>query len=409
MNPLALAIVAAIVLSGILGIYLLTRQAATVAANRERVPEGFAGAISGEEHKRAAAYTLARTRLAIVQTAFDTVTAVVWLTFLLGPLYALAARWIAPGMSRSVAVVVLFALIGRLLHLPFSIFSTFSLEARFGFNRATPAMFLMDRLKGVALALLLGVPLLYGLFWLLGVLPNLWWLIGWAAFMALMIAMTVIYPTFIDPLFNTFTPMPQGQLKASIEALLAKCGFESKGLYVMDASKRSTHGNAYFTGFGRAKRIVFFDTLLQNHTPEEILSILAHELGHYKLGHITQRIAETAVLTFFGFAVLHWAFAGGLAGAFSLAADPGLVLIIILTAFGTVMHLLSPLISFLSRRAEYQADSFAKAMTGAEPMISALTKLSRDNLATLTPDELYALFYYSHPPVPLRVARLKAV
>jgi STE24 endopeptidase len=409
MNPLALAIVAAIVLSGILGIYLLARQAATVAANRERVPEGFAGAISGEEHKRAAAYTLARTRLAIVQTAFDTVTAVVWLTFLLGPLYALAARWIAPGMSRSVAVVVLFALIGRLLQLPYSIFSTFSLEARFGFNRATPAMFLMDRLKGVALALLLGVPLLYGLFWLLGVLPNLWWLIGWAAFMALMIAMTVIYPTFIDPLFNTFTPMPQGQLKASIEALLAKCGFESKGLYVMDASKRSTHGNAYFTGFGRAKRIVFFDTLLQNHTPEEILSILAHELGHYKLGHITQRIAETAVLTFFGFAVLHWAFAGGLAGAFSLAADPGLVLIIILTAFGTVMHLLSPLTSFLSRRAEYQADSFAKAMTGAEPMISALTKLSRDNLATLTPDELYALFYYSHPPVPLRVARLKAV
>ncbi len=409
MNPLALAIVAAIVLSGILGIYLLTRQAATVAANRERVPEGFAGAISGEEHKRAAAYTLARTRLAIVQTAFDTVTAGVWLTFLLGPLYALAARWIAPGMSRSVAVVVLFALIGRLLHLPFSIFSTFSLEARFGFNRATPAMFLMDRLKGVALALLLGVPLLYGLFWLLGVLPNLWWLIGWAAFMALMIAMTVIYPTFIDPLFNTFTPMPQGQLKASIEALLAKCGFESKGLYVMDASKRSTHGNAYFTGFGRAKRIVFFDTLLQNHTPEEILSILAHELGHYKLGHITQRIAETAVLTFFGFAVLHWAFAGGLAGAFSLAADPGLVLIIILTAFGPVMHLLSPFTSFLSRRAEYQADSFAKAMTGAEPMISALTKLSRDNLSTLTPDELYALFYYSHPPVPLRVARLKAV
>jgi STE24 endopeptidase len=409
MNPLALAIVAAIVLSGILGIYLLARQAATVAANRERVPEGFAGAISGEEHKRAAAYTLARTRLAIVQTAFDTVTAVVWLTFLLGPLYALAARWIAPGMSRSVAVVVLFALIGRLLHLPFSIFSTFSLEARFGFNRATPAMFLMDRLKGVALALLLGVPLLYGLFWLLGVLPNLWWLIGWAAFMALMIAMTVIYPTFIDPLFNTFTPMPQGQLKASIEALLAKCGFESKGLYVMDASKRSTHGNAYFTGFGRAKRIVFFDMLLQNHTPEEILSILAHELGHYKLGHITQRIAETAVLTFFGFAVLHWAFAGGLAGAFSLAADPGLVLIIILTAFGPVMHLLSPFTSFLSRRAEYQADSFAKAMTGAEPMISALTKLSRDNLSTLTPDELYALFYYSHPPVPLRVARLKAV
>jgi STE24 endopeptidase len=407
MSPLALAIVAAIVLSGVLGIYLLYRQGAAVAANQERVPEGFAGAISSEEHKRAAAYTLARTRLDVVQTAFDTMIAVVWLTFLLGPLYALVAGWIAPGMSRNVAVVVLFALAGRLLHLPFSIFSTFVLETRFGFNRATPAMFLLDRLKGVALTALLGIPLLYGLFWLLGVLPNVWWLIGWAAFMALMIAMTVIYPAFIAPLFNNFTPMPEGQLKARIEALLAKCGFESKGLYVMDASKRSTHGNAYFTGFGRAKRIVFFDTLLRQHTPEEILSILAHELGHYKLGHIAQRIAETAGLAFAGFAVLHWAFVGGLAGAFGLAAGPGLVLIVILTAIGPVMHLLSPFTSFLSRRAEYQADSFAKAMTGAEPMISALTKLSRDNLSTLTPDTLYALFYYSHPPVPLRVARLK--
>jgi STE24 endopeptidase len=226
--------------------------------------------------------------------------------------------------------------------------------------------------------------------------------------MVLMIAMTVIYPAFIDPLFNKFMPMPQGQLKTRIEDLLAKCGFESKGLYVMDASKRSTHGNAYFTGFGKAKRIVFFDTLLQKHTPEEILSILAHELGHYKLGHITLRIAESAVLTFAGFAVLHWAFAGGLAGGFGLTSDPGLVLIVILIATGPVMHLLSPFTSFLSRRAEYQADGFAKAMTGAEPMISALTKLSRDNLSTLTPDWLYALFNYSHPPMPLRIARLKA-
>jgi STE24 endopeptidase len=409
MSLLALVIVAAIVLSGMLGIYLLLRQAATVAANRERVPEGFAGAISGEEHRRAAAYTLARTRLAIVQTASDTMIAVVWLTVLLGPLYALVAQWIAPGLTRSVAVVVLFALIERLLHLPFSIFSTFSLEARFGFNRASLAMFLIDRLKGVALSALLGVPLLYGLFFLLRVLPDVWWLIGWATFMALMIAMTVIYPSVIAPLFNKFTPMPQDQLKTRIETLLAKCGFESKGLYVMDASRRSTHGNAYFTGFGKAKRIVFFDTLLQNHTPDEILSILAHELGHYKLGHIGQRIAEMAVLTFLGFAVLYWAFAAGLAGSFGLSADPGLVLIVILTAVGPVLHLLSPFTSFLSRRAEYQADNFAKGMTGADPMISALTKLSRDNLSTLTPDRLYALFYYSHPPVPLRIARLKAV
>jgi STE24 endopeptidase len=409
MTPLALLIVAAIILSGIFEIYLSYRHAASVSANQEQVPEGFTGAISGKEHRRAAAYTLARTRLSIAKTVFDTALAVVWLTLLLGPLYTLVAQFIPPGMSRGVAVVVLFALTERLLHLPFSIFSTFSLETRFGFNRATPAMFLLDRIKGLALAFVFGVPLLYGFFFLLHVMPNFWWLAGWAGLMVLMIAMTVIYPAFIAPLFNRFAPLPQGQLKTRIEALLAKCGFESKGLYVMDASRRSTHGNAYFTGFGKAKRIVFFDTLLQNHTPDEILSILAHELGHYKLGHIGQRIAESAVLTLLGFAVLYWAFASGVASQFGLPNDPGLVLILILIALGPVMHLISPLTSFLSRRAEYQADGFAKAMAGPEPMISALTRLSRDNLSTLTPDRLYALFYYSHPPVPARIARLKAV
>jgi STE24 endopeptidase len=409
MTLFALLIVAAIILSGIFEIYLSYRHTASVSANQEQVPEGFVGAISGEEHRRAAAYTLARTRLSIAKTVFDTALAVVWLTLLLGPLYALVAQFIPPGMSRGVVVVVLFVLTERLLHLPFSIFSTFSLETRFGFNRATPAMFLLDRIKGVALAFVFGVPLLYGFFFLLQLMPNYWWLAGWAGLMVLMIAMTVIYPAFIAPLFNKFAPLPQGQLKVRIEALLAKCGFESKGLYVMDASRRSTHGNAYFTGFGKAKRIVFFDMLLQNHTPDEILSILAHELGHYKLGHIGQRVAESAVLTLLGFAVLYWAFASGVASQFGLPSDPGLVLILILMALGPVMHLISPLTSFLSRRAEYQADGFAKAMAGPEPMISALTRLSRDNLSTLTPDRLYALFYYSHPPVPARIARLKAV
>ncbi|MGH6830776.1 MAG: M48 family metallopeptidase, partial [Methylocella sp.] len=385
------------------------RQAAVVSAHREHVPDEFAGWISAEDHRRAAAYTLARTRLAIAETVFDTLLAVLWLLVLLGPLYALVAQFIAPGLSRAVAVVVAFALVGRVLHLPFSIYSTFSLESRFGFNRATPAMFLRDRLKGVVLSALLGVPLLYGFFFVLRELPDYWWLIGWAGLMGLMIAMSVIYPTVIAPLFNKFTPMPDGALKSRVEALLAKCGFASKGLYVMDASKRSTHGNAYFTGFGKAKRIVFFDTLLQNHTPDEILSILAHELGHYKLGHIGQRIAATAALAFVGFAVLRWAFAaGGLAGVFGLPADPGVVLIVVLTAMGPVAHLLSPLTSWLSRRAEYQADNFAKAMAGSGPMISALMKLARDNLSTLTPDAIYARFYYSHPPVPARVARLRA-
>lgn len=404
-----IAIIGAIVLSGVLGISLMYRQAAAVAAHREHVPDEFAGWISAEEHRRSAAYTLARTRLEIAETIFDTGLAVLWLMVLLGPFFSLVAQFIAPGISRSVAAVVAFTLVGRVLQLPFSIYSTFALEALFGFNRATPAMFLRDRLKGAALSALLGVPLLYGLFWLLRVMPDTWWLLGWAALMALMIAMSVIYPAVIAPLFNKFTPMPDGPLRTRVEALLAKCGFASKGLYVMDASKRSTHGNAYFTGFGKAKRIVFFDTILQNHTPDEILSILAHELGHYKLGHIGQRIAEMAAFAFVGFAVLAWAFAtGGLAGAFGLPADLGLVLIVVLTAAGPVLHLLSPLTSWLSRRAEYQADNFAKAMAGSGPMISALTKLARDNLSTLTPDSVYALFYCSHPPVPARIARLRA-
>ncbi|WOJ89173.1 M48 family metallopeptidase [Methylocapsa polymorpha] len=410
MSLIVATIYLAIFLSGALGVYLKRRQAASVIAHRERVPVDFADQVSLEEHKRAADYTLARTRLDIIETIFDTVVAIVWLALLLAPVYALLAQIAPPGLSRSVAVVVCVAAVGYLLNLPFTIFSTFWLEARFGFNRTTPGIFLRDQVKGAALKLVLVVPLLYGLFALLRAMPNLWWLFGWAALMAIMIAMMVVYPAFIAPLFNKFTPMPDGPMKTRIEALLAKCGFESKGLFVMDASKRSAHGNAYFSGLGKAKRIVFFDTLLEKHTPEEIESILAHELGHYKLGHIAQLIAQSAALTFLGFAVLHWAFsAGGLANQFDLPDDPGLVLVIILTAMGPVLHLLSPLTSWLSRRAEFQADAFAKKMVGAQPMISALTRLSRDNLSTLTPDRLYALFYYSHPPVPLRIAQLKVV
>jgi STE24 endopeptidase len=410
MPTIAVAVVSALVLSGALGIFLLCRQAAAVAAHRESVPADFKGEISLEEHQRAAAYASARARLGIAKTILDTILAALWLTVLLGPLYILVAQFLAPGISRSVAIVVAFALIERLFHLPFSIFRTFWLEAHFGFNRATPLMFIRDRIKGLTLSFALGVPLLYGFFWLPGFIPDFWWLAAWAAFLVLAIAMSLIFPAFIDPLFNKFMALPDGPLRVRIDALLGKCGFASNGLYVMDASRRSTHGNAYFTGFGKGKRIVLFDTLLQNHTQDEILSILAHELGHYKLGHIGQRIAETAVYAFLGFAILGMAFAsGGLAGAFGLPADPGLIFIVVLTAMGPALHVLSPLTSYLSRRAEYQADNFAKAMTGPSPMISALMRLARDNLSTLTPDALYTLFYYSHPPLPARIARLKAV
>ena len=298
MNLLVTVIFTAIILSGLLEIYLERRQFASVAAHRDRVPAAFAGELNLEEHRRAADYTFARTRLAMAEKAFGTVIAVLWLAVFLAPAYDLVARIVAPGLSRSVAIVVFIAAISYCLQLPFTLVRTFRLEAKFGFNRMTPSMFFRDQMKGAALQLILAIPLLYGFFALEKAIPDLWWLLGWAGFMIVMLAMLIIYPAFIAPLFNKFTPMPDTPLKAHIEALLAKCGFASKGLFVMDASKRSTHGNAYFSGFGKAKRIVFFDTLLQKHNEAEILAILAHELGHYKFGHIRQRIIEAAVLTF---------------------------------------------------------------------------------------------------------------
>jgi STE24 endopeptidase len=406
---IAFAILAAIALSGGLELYLKRRQAAFVAANRAAVPGPFRDVVSLEEHQRAADYTLANIRIGAAHTLFHTIMAVLWLAVLLAPLFALIARFVPQGLSRSVAFFVAVGAVGAALNLPFSIARTFWLEARFGFNRATPALFILDRLKGLTLQLLFAVPLLYGLFWLLSAAPRFWWLIGWAGSVAITLALSVIYPLWIAPMFNKFKPLPDGPRKSQIEALLVKCGFESKGLFVMDASKRSSHGNAYFSGFGKAKRIVLFDTLLEKHTDEEILSILAHELGHFKLGHIGQRLAQSAIYMLAIFAVLGWAFsAGGLAHQFGLPEDPGVVLMIVLTAMGPILQLAAPLPNWLSRRAEFEADDFARAMVGKDAMISALTRLSRDNLSTLTPDRLYALFYYSHPPVPVRVAQLKA-
>jgi STE24 endopeptidase len=408
MSLIVTIIIAAIILSGFLDIYLERRQARAVIAHRNEIPTEFVGEVSLAEHQRAADYTLARAALSMVQSNVDTILAVLWLALLLAPLHAAIAAFIPPGLSRSVAIVIAVTAIGYVLHMPFAILRTFGLEARFGFNRTTPRIFVLDQLKGIVLQLALGVPLLYALFALLNALPETWWLFGWAGLMAVMIAMIVVYPTFIAPLFNKFSPMADGPMKAGIEALLGKCGFESKDLFVMDASKRSSHGNAYFSGFGKAKQIVFFDTLLEKHTPDEILAVLAHELGHYKFGHVLQRILESAAMSFLAFLVLHWAFAaGGLAKEFGLPDDPAIVLIIVSTALGPVTHILSPLTNFLSRRAEFQADGFAKKMVGKEPMISALTKLSRDNLSTLTPDRIYALFTYSHPPVPERIAHLQ--
>ncbi|WP_400766436.1 M48 family metallopeptidase [Methylosinus sporium] len=407
MSFVAAAVYFAILASAALSVYLKARQSRAARADRDAPPPEFAETITPQEHRRSADYTVARMRLSVGETLLDAAISVAWLAFLLGSLYALLAQFIAPGLTLSVAVVVAVAIVDHLLRLPLSLVETFGLEARFGFNRTTPLMFVLDEAKGAALWLVFFIPLLYGLFFAARFSPDYWWLAGFVAAVALLLAMTVIYPSVIAPMFNQFTPLEDAALKARMEELLARCGFQSGGLYVMDASTRSTHGNAYFSGFGKAKRIVFFDTLLRKHSADEILAILAHELGHYKFGHVRQRIFQAAGFLFIGFAALHFAFERGLGGAFGLPNDPGVIFVIALMAAAPILHLLSPLTNFLSRRAEFEADGFAKSIYGEEPMVSALTKLSRDNLSTLTPDRLYALFYYSHPPAPIRIAALQ--
>ncbi len=409
MDATGVVICLAIAASAAWGVYLRLRQMATVEANRNQVPADFTRDVTLDEHRRAAEYTMAKTEFSIVETIFDAAISILWLALGLAPLYAAVAALVEPGLIRSVLFVLVFSVIASLIDMPFAAVRAFWLEERFGFNRLTPRTFFIDQAKSVALELAISAPLLLGMFWLLRAAPDTWWLIAYVGFIALAIAMTVIYPTVIAPLFNKFTPLEEGAMKRRMEALLAKCGFESKGLYVMDASTRSTHGNAYFSGFGKAKRIVFFDTLLEKHSPAEIESILAHELGHFKFGHVRQMLALAAAIAFLCFAVLWQAFGSDLfAGWFGLPNDPGIVLVALLLAREPISHVLSPLLAWRSRRAEFEADAFARDLVGKEPMISALTRLTRDNLATLTPDPLYATFYFSHPPVPVRVAQLRA-
>lgn len=408
MSVIGFVVCVAIVASSALGVYLRMRQISMVASCADAPPADFAHEVTREEHRQAADYTVARAKFSIAQTIYNTIVSILWLSIGFAPLYAFIAALFDPGLTRSVVIFLAFGFLSYLLDLPFAIAQAFELEKRFGFNRTTPSIFALDQLKSLAIATAFAAPALYALFALLRALPETWWIFGFIGFMSLVLAMTLIYPTFIAPLFNRFTPLADQELKGRMEALLSKCGFESKGLYVMDASRRSSHGNAYFTGLGKAKRIVFFDTLLEKHTIEEIEAILAHELGHFKFGHVRQMILQFAIIALLAFLALRFAFGeGGVASWFGLPADPGLALAILSVAKEPAFHLLTPLLAWRSRRAEFEADGFARDIVGKEPMISALTRLTRDNLATLTPDALYAKFYYTHPPVPLRVAHLR--
>ncbi len=408
MTPAGSLICVAIFMSGCFGVYLRLRQIQNVTRNRDAVPRDFMREVTLSDHQRAADYTIERTRFGIAESVFDTLTSIFWLTVWLSPLYPFVSNYVGSGITRSVIFVMSFGLISHFLEIPFSIFNSFWIEEKFGFNRLTAKTFILDEVKTSLITCVIAIPALYAMFALLNAFPDTWWIFSFAIFMTLTVAMTVIYPTLIAPLFNKFTPMGEGATKQRMESLLLKCGFESKGLFIMDASKRSAHGNAYFSGFGKGKRIVFFDTLLEKHTLDEIESILAHELGHFKYGHVFQIIFQSALIAFIGFFAIYYALSSGIiSNWFNLQNDPGVVLIALLLAKEPVSLILTPVLSWRSRKAEFEADDFARKIVGQEAMISALTRLTRDNLASLTPDPLFAAFYFSHPPVPLRVAQLR--
>lgn len=407
------AFVAALALMVVLKYWLAARQMRHVSRHANAVPVEFAGRIGLDAHRKAAAYTIARTRLGLVDTFLG--AAVLVALTLLGGLQWLASQleaWLGTGLSFQVAIVAVVAVILSAIDLPLAWVRQFRLEARFGFNRMTPALWIKDLIKSTLLAAALGLPLLAAILWLWGEAGQYWWLWAWLVWVAFNTLVLLLFPTVIAPLFNQFEPLADGALAARIQSLLARAGFASSGVFVMDGSKRSAHGNAYFTGFGRAKRIVFFDTLMQKLAPAEIEAVLAHELGHFKLRHIVKRLAFSFLMSLAFLALL-----GGIAQQpwfyLGLGVDPlvtgrndGLALVLFMLALPVFTFPLAPISSLFSRQHEYEADAYAASVASAEDLSRALVKLYEDNAATLTPDPLHSAFYDSHPPAALRLARL---
>ncbi|WP_374512474.1 M48 family metallopeptidase [Niveibacterium sp.] len=394
-----------------LRLWLSWRQARSVAAHRAAVPSPFTDRIPLDAHQKAADYTRARLTVGAVELLVE--TALLLLLTLGGGLQWLFDRaaqlFEAGGLWHGVAFLSLIATVSFAVGLPFSIWRTFVTEARFGFNKTTPATFIGDLAKGVLVGAALGLPVIALVLWMMQATGARWWLWVWAFWLSFNLLIMVLYPILIAPLFNKFVPLEDGPLKERIEALLQRCGFKSSGLFVMDGSKRSAHGNAYFTGLGAAKRIVFFDTLVERLTPQEVEAVLAHELGHFKLRHLWQRVAVMAAMSLAILALVGWLMGEDwfFAGLGMQAHGEAAALALVLFALPVFTFPLTPLTSLWSRRHEFQADAYAAHHAQAEDLVSALVKLYRDNAGTLTPDPLYSAFYDSHPPAPIRVAQLR--
>jgi STE24 endopeptidase len=409
--------VAALLVSLAIKYWLATRQMRHVAGHRDAVPAAFAATIPLAAHQKAADYTLTKGRFGLLSTAFGAAVLLAWT--LLGGLDALngvvldALRPRLGDMGYQLALLAAFALIGGLLDAPVEIYSTFRIEQRFGFNRMTWKLYLADAIKGLLVGALIGLPIAALILWIMGATGALWWLWAWAAWMGFNLLILVLYPTVIAPLFNKFEPLADESLKTRVQALMARCGFTAKGLFVMDGSRRSAHANAYFTGFGAAKRVVFFDTLLSKLTPSEVEAVLAHELGHFKHKHVLKRIVAMFGISLAGFALLGWMsaqawFYQGLGVQPNVGApNDALALLLFLLVAPVFGFFVSPLLANLSRKHEFQADAYACRQTSGADLSTALLKLHEDNAATLTPDPVYVKFYYSHPPASERLAAME--
>lgn len=410
-----LAFAGFLTLNLLLKLWLAHRQIRHVSQHRNAVPEAFKEVISQTAHEKAADYTLAKLRLGHWDLAIDAGMLLVWT--LLGGLGALDA-WLmevsGPGMLQQLLLVMGFMLISGLVNLPLSYYQTFKVEQHFGFNNMTVGLWLSDLVKGTALGVVLGLPLVWAILWLMESGGNQWWLLAWALLVGYQLFVMWLAPNYIMPLFNKFQPLDDAQLQARVDALMQRTGFKSDGFFVMDGSRRSAHSNAFFTGLGKQKRVVFFDTLLKQLSPSEMEAVLAHELGHAKLNHIPKSMLRGFAVSLVGMAALGWLstqvwFYTGLGVQPHLAAsNNALALLLFMQVVPLVTFITTPLSAIKSRQHEFEADAFACAHASGQDLRQALLKLYQDNASTLTPDPLYVAFYHSHPPASQRLARLTA-
>jgi STE24 endopeptidase len=417
-TTLSAAFLVFLALSVSVRLWLASRQIRHVVAHRDSVPPQFAHRITPEAHRRAADYTVAKVKLGLLDSL---ISAVVLVTLtLLGGLQWLAGLWATwlpdANLLQQLAIVVSVVVLTSLIEIPLDAYRQFRLEARFGFNRMTPSLFVADLLKGAALGAAIGIPLLACVLWLMQQAGEYWWLWAWVVWTAFNLVILLVYPTLIAPLFNKFKPLEPGAVRSRVESLLSRCGFASNGLFVMDGSRRSAHGNAYFTGFGKGKRIVFFDTLLSRLDVDEIEAVLAHELGHFKKRHIVKRLGLSFVGSLLALALLGylsrqiWFYQGLGVDIDPLAGAPaGIALLLFVLALPAFTFVLRPLMTWISRKDEFEADAYAASLADPARLTSALVKLYEDNASTLTPDPVHSAFYDSHPPAAIRIDRLSSL